>query len=166
MAKIISFINLKGGVGKTTSAVALSEFLAVEHHQDVLLIDLDPQTNATTSLISERRWLQADQSGQTIKQLFDDYLAQGDPRFDIHSAIISRVSNLAGGIFRLSLLPSSLGLIEIQDQLAMIPGLNRYAVNPIKILEDAIAPVLGRYDWVIIDCPPSLGFNHVERDQH
>ena len=157
MAKIISFINLKGGVGKTTSAVAISEFLAVEHRQNVLLIDLDPQTNATTSLISEQRWLQADMSGQTIKQLFDDYLVQGNPKFDIGSAIIRRVSNLGGGIVRLSLLPSSLGLIEIQDQLAMIPGLNRYAVNPVEILQNAMAPVLGRYDWVIIDCPPSLG---------
>jgi len=50
---VLSFINLKGGVGKTTTAVAVAEILAQEERKQVLLVDLDPQTNATVTLISE-----------------------------------------------------------------------------------------------------------------
>ena len=54
--KTISFINMKGGVGKTTSAVEIAAILAKEHKKKVLLIDLDPQTNATLSLITLDAW--------------------------------------------------------------------------------------------------------------
>src|ERR1041385_7123144 len=57
---ILSFINLKGGVGKTTIAVATAEFLAHEHRKRTLVIDLDPQTNATVSLIKEEKWAEMD----------------------------------------------------------------------------------------------------------
>ncbi|ELT6289799.1 AAA family ATPase [Vibrio cholerae] len=56
MSKIISFINLKGGVGKTTTAVNMASILAKKHDKKVLLIDLDPQTNATVSLIKQTEW--------------------------------------------------------------------------------------------------------------
>jgi chromosome partitioning protein len=156
MTKVISFINLKGGVGKTTSAVAISEFLAEEHQKRVLLVDLDPQTNATIALIPEEAWENQDESGQTLRQLFDDKLKRTEV-FDINRAIITGVSNLHGGIASLSLLPSSLGLIDIQDQLALIPGGTFYSVSPVNILRSALQPVLGNYDYVIIDCPPNLG---------
>ena len=74
MAKVISTINLKGGVGKTQMTVALAEFLAMEHNKRVLLIDLDPQTNATVSLIDENVWFTKDQNGETLLQLFKDKL--------------------------------------------------------------------------------------------
>ncbi|MBI4295249.1 MAG: ParA family protein [Chloroflexi bacterium] len=156
MAKVISFINLKGGVGKTTSAIAVSEFLAEEHQKRVLVVDLDPQTNATISLISEEQWKIQDEAGQTLRQLFDDKLKKTNV-FDVHNAIIRGVSNLHGGIQNLSLLPSSLGLIEIQDQLALIPGGTFYSVSPVDILGSVLQPVLSNYDFVIIDCPPNLG---------
>lgn len=54
MAHVISTINLKGGVGKTTTTVALAETLSSEFRKRVLVIDLDPQTNATTMLIGEK----------------------------------------------------------------------------------------------------------------
>ena len=57
MAIVISTINLKGGVGKTQMTVALAEFLALEFDKKTLLIDLDPQTNATVALMDEREWL-------------------------------------------------------------------------------------------------------------
>lgn len=53
MGKVISFINLKGGVGKTTTTVALAEFLTYEFNKKVLVIDLDPQTNTTILLINQ-----------------------------------------------------------------------------------------------------------------
>src|SRR5713101_7972374 len=57
---VLSFINLKGGVGKTTTAVAVAEVLAQEHRKHVLVVDLDPQTNATVTLISEEKWAEMD----------------------------------------------------------------------------------------------------------
>src|SRR5262245_4340155 len=71
---VLSFLNLKGGVGKTMTAVAVAEMLAQEHRKHVLLIDLDPQTNATVTLIPERQWAEMDQEGRTIAQLFEDRL--------------------------------------------------------------------------------------------
>jgi chromosome partitioning protein len=156
VTKVISFINLKGGVGKTTSTVAIAEFLAEEHQKRVLVVDLDPQTNATVALMSEEKWQEMDQQGQTLRHLFKDKLERTS-KFDINKAIVHGVSNLHGGIKRLSLLPSSLGLIEIQDQLALIPGGTFYSVSPVDILQTALRPVLHEYDYVIIDCPPNLG---------
>jgi chromosome partitioning protein len=66
MPVVTSIINLKGGVGKTTVTIALAHYLAVEHGQRVLIVDLDPQTNATISLINERRWRERDQRGQSL----------------------------------------------------------------------------------------------------
>jgi chromosome partitioning protein len=81
---VLCFINLKGGVGKTTTAVAVAEMLAHEERKHVLLIDLDPQTNATVTLISEDQWAEMDASGRTIAQLFEDRLnPQNAPKFDI-----------------------------------------------------------------------------------
>jgi chromosome partitioning protein len=95
MAKVISTINLKGGVGKTQMTVALAEFLAMEHNKRVLLIDLDPQTNATVSLMDEQAWYTKDQNGETLLQLFKDKLEKTS-RFDINQAIMKRVSNVRG----------------------------------------------------------------------
>jgi len=156
MTKIISFINLKGGVGKTTSTVAIAEFLADEHRKNVLVVDLDPQTNATVALISEEEWQRRDDAGQTLKQLFQDKLEKTNV-FNVNDAIVRNVSNLHGGIPRLALLPSSLGLIAIQDQLALIPGGNFYAISPVDVLAGALRPVLDGFDYVLIDCPPNLG---------
>lgn len=155
---VLSFINLKGGVGKTTTAVAVAEMLAQDHRKHVLLIDLDPQTNATVTLISEDQWAKLDKKGRTVAQLFDDRLnPQNNPKFDIESAIVKRVSTINDGIARLDLLPSSIRLIDIQDRIPMIALTGNFTANPLDILHSALRPVIDRYDYVIIDCPPSLG---------
>jgi chromosome partitioning protein len=156
MTKVISTINLKGGVGKTQMTIAISEFLALEHNKKVLLIDLDPQTNATVALIEEAKWLSKDKSGETLLQLFKDKLDKTS-KFDIKRAIVKKVSNIAGGINNLDLLPSSLGLIEIQDTLPLISAGRFYVASPVTILKEAISEVLENYDYVLIDCPPNLG---------
>lgn len=156
MTKVVSTINLKGGVGKTQMTVALAEFLALLHDKKVLLIDLDPQTNATVSLIDENRWLEKDQKGLTLLQLFKDKL-ELTSKFDIRKVIIKRVSNVAGGIPNLDLLPSSLGLIAIQDRLPLIPAGRFYVTSPVTLLQETISDVLEEYDFVLIDCPPNLG---------
>jgi chromosome partitioning protein len=153
---IISTINLKGGVGKTSITLALGEFLALAYNKKVLVIDLDPQTNATVSLISEQTWLNKNEKGETLFQLFKDKLDKTSI-FDINKSIINRVSNINGGIDNLSLLPSSIDLIKIQDSLPQISAGHFYIKSPVTILKGATEGVINNYDFVLIDCPPNLG---------
>ena len=158
MARIISFINLKGGVGKTTLAVATAEILAKEHNKKVLVIDLDPHTNATVLLISQEKWKIANQNNKTIHQLFLD-LKENTKAFNIEESIIKKVSNIGDGIDKLDLLPSSIDLIDIGDDIA---GYNKQDV--MKVLKEKIntkdkegKTVQENYDYILIDCPPNLG---------
>lgn len=156
MPKVISVINLKGGVAKTTTTVQLAECLASEFSKHVLVIDLDPQTNSTITLISEeKQWEDLDSRGQTLFQLFSDRL-QRTSVFDISLALQKRVSNLK--IDRLHLLPSSIRFIDIQDRISEIPAMTGYAMNPMEILKNSVHALLPQYDYVLIDCPPNLGF--------
>jgi chromosome partitioning protein len=152
---VVSLINLKGGVGKTTTAVQLAECLASEHKKRVLVIDLDPQTNATIALIQETRWEELNNLGQTIAQLFLDKLEERSI-FSIDSAIQTGVSNLE--LKTLSLLPSSIDLINVQDRMGDIAQKTSFTLSPMEVLKMAIAGVLDRFDYVLIDCPPNLGF--------
>jgi chromosome partitioning protein len=155
---VLSFINLKGGVGKTTTAVGVAEILAQEERKHVLVVDLDPQTNASVTLITEERWAEMDKAGQTIAQLFADRLHPNEtPKFDIEKSIARGVSTINDGIARLDLLPSSIRLIDIQDRIPMIAMTENFTGKPLEILKQALQPVIDRYDYVIIDCPPSLG---------
>lgn len=155
---VISFINLKGGVAKTTTSVAVAEILAKDFRKNVLFIDLDPQTNATINLIGEEEWQKRDLDGRTLAQLFKDKLRPELPaKFDIDKAIKQSVSKIDGGIARLAVLPSSIELIDIQEKLPFIAMQGNYENNPQDILRRSLATVIDRYDFVIIDCPPSLG---------
>lgn len=155
---VLSFINLKGGVGKTTTAVGVAEMLAQEERKHVLVIDLDPQTNASVTLVTEDRWAEMDKAGQTVAQLFADRLNPADPpKFDVEKSIARGVSTINDGIARLDLLPSSVRLIDLQDRIPTIALSGNYMINPLDILKNALQPVIDRYDYVIIDCPPSLG---------
>ncbi|QLH11254.1 ParA family protein [Nitrosarchaeum sp. AC2] len=156
MVKIVCTINLKGGVGKTSMTVALSEFLAKEHGKRILVVDLDPQTNATVALMDDKKWLEKDERGETLLQLFKDKLDKTS-KFELDKAIVRGVSNVGGGIDNLDLIPSSLGLIEIQDTLPMIPHGRFHMTSPVTILKDTISNKLDDYDIVLIDCPPNLG---------
>lgn len=156
MPIVTSVINLKGGVGKTTITLALAHFLALEHGKRVLVIDLDPQTNATVCLINEDEWKTRDESGRTLYQLFADQV-KGSRRFDADSAIVRDVSNIGAGVRGLDLLPSSLRLIKVQDRVTQVTDLETYERGPLFALRDALAEFLPYYDYVLIDCPPSLG---------
>jgi len=155
---VLSFINLKGGVAKTTTAVAEAEILAKDFRKHVLFIDLDPQTNATINLIGEEEWQKRDSGGRTLAQLFKDKLRpELPPKFDIEQSIVRGVSTIDGGIARLDLLPSSIEFIDIQEKLPFVAMQGNYDNNPQDILRRALSTVIDRYDFVIIDCPPSLG---------
>ncbi len=156
MPVITSLINLKGGVGKTTITLALAHFLAIEQHKRVLVIDLDPQTNATVCLIPELEWKERDETGRTLYQLFADQV-KGTQKFNADHAIVRDVSNVGGGVKGLDLLPSSLQLIKIQDRITQLTDFDNYQRGPIFALRAALDGFLPYYDHVLIDCPPSLG---------
>ena len=156
MVQVLSTINLKGGVGKTTTTVAMAEFMSGVMNKRVLVIDLDPQTNATVMMIGEDRWREVNENGHTIARLFKDALTPDNRRFDFDSTLLKGVSNVREAR-TIDLLPSSLDLIDVQDRLASIPSGRFYAINPIDLLSRAVKPHLDDYDIVIIDCPPNLG---------
>jgi len=153
---IISIINLKCGVGKTSIAIALADFMSGAYNKKVLLMDLDPQTNATVNLITDKIWLEKNDKGETIYQLFKDKLDR-TKKFDVNKSIIDNVYNLDNSISNLSLLPSSIDLIKIQHSLSKISAEHFYLKSPITILKDATSDIIDKYDFVLIDCPPDLG---------
>jgi len=130
MACIYTLVNQKGGVGKTTTAINLGAYLA-KFGQRVLVVDLDPQANATSCLGVDK----ATVSGGTYEAL----LGGGAIPF----ILLNERLNLA-------LLPSSPALagaeVELVEELARESRLKK-----------AIDPLLDRYDYILIDCPPSLG---------
>ena len=153
MAKVVSFINLKGGVAKTTTTIQIAECLTQRHGKNVLVVDLDPQTNATAALIGNKRWIEVDKTGQTIHQLFSDLLDRTEI-FDISRAIINCEETRDG---RLSLLPSSVRMLDIQDRLQDIASKTHNTIFPETAIKTQLHPVLTNYDYVLFDCPPNLG---------
>lgn len=156
MAHILSTINLKGGVAKTTTTVGVAEALSSEFNKKVLVIDLDPQTNATTMLIGEDKWKKLNASEQTLARLFKDALEPDNKRFDLNATLQKKVSDVSGAR-TIDLLPSSLDLIDVQDQLALTPSGKFYSNNPVELLWKAVKSRLDDYDVVLVDCPPNLG---------
>lgn len=130
--RVIAIANQKGGVGKTTTTVNLGAALA-EHGKRVLLVDLDPQANASTGLGINPR---------AIEFSMYDVLLGDTPLEDT----IEPAADVEG----LFVAPSSLDLAGAEIEL--VPGFNRE-----RRLVGALAPIQDDYDFVFIDCPPSLG---------
>ena len=131
MSKIMSVSNQKGGVGKTTTAINLSAFLAIEKKK-VLLIDIDPQGNASSGIGIERA---------NIEKNIYDCLINQIPIQDV--MVASQIKNL-------DVLPSTLQLAGAEVELVnYISRENR--------LKQLIRPIKEKYDYIIIDTPPSLG---------
>jgi chromosome partitioning protein len=130
-ARVVAIANQKGGVGKTTTAVNVATWLALDG-ASVLLIDLDPQSNATTGLGIDNRQVEAS---------VYDVLVDDTP---LAAAIVGT------GIEGLVCLPSTIDLAGAEIEL--VPAMSRELR-----LRRALGPVLDRFDYVVIDCPPSLG---------
>jgi chromosome partitioning protein len=131
VGRVYTLANQKGGVGKTTTVINLGAYLAF-FGQRVLLIDLDPQANATSCLGIDRH---------TVKSGTYDVLIGASP-------ILNNI--LHNPRLKVSLLPSSTALAGAEVEL--VPEIARE-----MRLKDAIRPIVDRYDYILIDCPPSLG---------
>ncbi len=131
MAKIIAFANQKGGVGKTTSAVNIAASLGIADKK-TLLIDLDPQGNATSGVGIPKKSLKG-----TVKDVLTG-------EADIKSVIIQTSYK------NLSIIPTNVSLSGAEFDLYNDEGSE---FN----LKDAIKSIADDYDYIIIDCPPSLG---------
>lgn len=156
MTHVISTINLKGGVGKTHTTVALAEVYSAAMQKKVLVIDIDPQTNATLMLIGEEKWAKLNENDHTLARLFKDALDPDNPAFDFERTLQKGVSDVRSA-HSIDLLPSSLDLIDVQDRLAGVSSGKFHAITPIEILHRVVKRVIDEYDIILIDCPPNLG---------
>lgn len=130
--EIISIVNQKGGCGKTITAINLSAGLSKKNHK-VLLIDLDPQGNATFSL--------GGKTGLTITDILEQTFQGKTPP---QKEICIPVSKT------LSLIPSSIGLASMEHKLSSHP-------DKLQFVSSLIKNQLADFDYIILDCPPSLG---------
>nr|MBA3824298.1 AAA family ATPase [Ktedonobacterales bacterium] len=156
---ITSFINLKGGVGKSTTTVAFAEFLAGYHHRRVLVIDLDPQTNASIALVGDERWSELNRNGQTLHHVFLTPFASPPHPFGLGDIITSEASSVLECAGRIDLLASSTNLIGQEGVVEAVAAVSHYEMESHLVLAAAFAEdpgLLHRYDDVLIDCPPSL----------
>ena len=131
MGRVVAIANQKGGVGKTTTAVNLAASLAVAE-QNVLLIDLDPQGNASTGVGVAPG--SVDQGMYRV--LLEETTLEGETR--------------ETEMPQLAIVPSTQDLVAIERELVDVE-------DSALRLRKALAPLRDQYDWILIDCPPSLG---------
>ena len=130
--RTIAIVNQKGGCGKTTTAINLSACLALQN-RNVLLIDLDPQSNASIGL-----QVKVEELEKSVYDVFSDTV-----RFSL--------KDVALAIDRcFDLVPAQLILSAVEQELAGKPGREAVLLRSIQALGDT-------YDYIVIDCPPSLG---------
>jgi chromosome partitioning protein len=131
VTRIYTLVNQKGGVGKTTTAINLGAYLA-KLGQRVLIVDLDPQANATSCLGVDKRAVQ----GSTYEALLNGNIPASSILFNDR--------------LQLALLPSSPSLAGAEVELVDESHREFRLRNALKTLD-------GKYDYILIDCPPSLG---------
>lgn len=161
--KIISIVNYKGGVGKSTVVSNLGALLALDGYR-VLLIDLDPQASLTFSYIGVETWKECYKEDKTIKTLLNSLINNDKDNIKNYVTKDLKANNIItkNGGQALSLLPSNTDLYEVQIDLARSiagKGKRMYTKNKLKCisrLKKEIMTLDGEYDFVLLDCQPSF----------
>jgi chromosome partitioning protein len=165
MRRVVSVINYKGGVGKTTLTANIGAELA-NRGRKVLLIDLDPQASLTFSFYTAEQWEDELQDERTILQWIGPLLSGQLPKALSGFVLTPRRVNeaIASRDGRLDLVTSHLGLIDVdQDLAAELGGSRTQVTSPNflrvhRVLADALAETaFDEYDVILIDCPPNFG---------
>lgn len=148
--KVVSLINMKGGVAKTTLAINIADCLSKRHHERVLLIDVDPQFNATQCLMTPEEYMaHLSDNGDTILNIFDrrsrvfaSSVSNGGPVApkNLEDIEVVNISN------DFDLLPGNLELYRLE----MAPGEGRE-----NRLKNYLSKIENNYDYVVIDTPPT-----------
>ena len=169
MPKVISMINWKGGVGKSTLslhlAVGLMKFSPSTPRARVLLVDLDPQCNLSYLALGVSKYIEYvyEKKSPTLKNLFDSYF-KGE-HFDTSKAIIKKPITASPGKIWLDvdLLPSHHDLVLVDMRLAREKKSGtthqeetRYEIDKLSIIKNALDQVADQYDYIILDCPPNI----------
>lgn len=161
--KIVSFINYKGGVGKSTTAYHIGCALALDQGMKILLVDVDPQTNLTFLCAIQERWETIRTTRGTLESLYQAYL--NSQPFDIRNILWANPIEQAGTpvVNGLDLIPSNVELLgidlDLQHKTANSNDLATVAKHYVQqrtILRNALNPIKNKYDYIIIDCPPNL----------
>lgn len=156
--RTVSVVNMKGGVGKSTTVASLAETLASEGLR-VLVIDLDPQSNVSMMLAGQDRWVELRQANRTIDEYFNQYVYGGEPRF-FREFVANRVSDIAGEP-ALDLLISTPEFRYIERHALekwVSQGFDIRQLNTrfSRLTHSAIENVADSYDLVLFDCPPGI----------
>ncbi|MSO61135.1 MAG: ParA family protein [Acidobacteria bacterium] len=160
MGKIIAVTNQKGGVGKTTTAINLAAALAIAG-RTVLLVDCDPQGNATSGLGQKGERAESGTIYEALTQMDADHPRAADLSAAARSAKVDNTDDadqkpsanryiLATGVDRLSLIPANRELSGAEIELISFPDRERR-------LQQLLDPLRSQFDFIIIDSPPSLG---------
>lgn len=167
MPKVVSMINWKGGVGKSTLTlhVGVNVMRQVDEHPKVLLIDLDPQCNLSYLALGVSGYVEAvyKKKQKTLKDIFDAYF--NGAAFNTSSAIIHQpISASAGDVWaNVDILPSHHELVLVDMRLARERKSGtthqeetQFELDKLSIIHNAIAQVASEYEYVILDCPPNI----------
>ncbi len=169
MAKVISFINYKGGVGKTTTTYHVGCSLAYHHGKRVLMVDIDPQTNLTFLAVELADWQRFRQSNGTIETLYSRY-QQNLPLQTQRYVWKDRIGSGRNKVPNVDIIPCDLELLGNDLGSTTPPVPTQSGGNPFRevqrqaqhsltqwlFLTKALAEIQADYDYILIDCPPNL----------
>ena len=160
-AKVVSFINLKGGVGKSTLSMMVSEYLYFRFGKRVLAIDMDSQANLTNAMVSADHISRLNHGSKTIYHLFLAALTGGAKLPDVIAQPNMIVSNISRGLMperaALDMVISVPDLAQLDENMLEMWDDGKPAPRRLRyVLKDALESVVSQYDIIIIDCPPGL----------